>query len=134
MFFYLSIGMGNTDTPALLEVLAESDDDLEIWASLVVGFDAAKNFIVRFEYTNYEERARDYDIDLLVEPDEAFRLARLWRVRLVELPRACCERFGRLNPYPQPVPSQVKRLFGALSDALRENGIRVRRVRRGSAG
>lgn len=126
--------MENTDKLALLEVLAESDDDLEIWASLVVGFDAAKNFIVRFEYTNYEERARDYDIDLLVEPDEAFRLARLWRVRLVELPRACCERFGRLNPYPQPVPSQVKRLFGALSDALRENGIRVRRVRRGSAG
>ena len=126
--------MENTDKLALLEVLAESDDDLEIWASLVVGFDAAKNFIVRFEYTNYEERARDYDIDLLVEPDEAFRLARLWRVRLVELPRACRERFGRLNPYPQPVPSQVKRLFGALSDALRENGIRVRRVRRGSAG
>lgn len=128
------MNMDNTDTLALLEVLAESDDDLEIWASLVVGFDAAKNFIVRFEYTNYEERARDYDIDLLVEPDEAFRLARLWRVRLVELPRACCERFGRPNPYPQLVPSQVKRLFGALSDALRENGIRVRRVRRGPAG
>ncbi len=126
--------MGNTDTPALLEVLAESDDDPEIWASLVVGFDAAKNCIVRFEYTNYEERARDYDIDLLVEPDEAFRLARLWGVRPVELPRACCERFGRLNPYPQLVPSQVKRLFGALSDALRENGFRVRRVRRGLAG
>ncbi len=126
--------MENTDTLALLEVLAESDDDLEIWASLVVGFDAAKNCIVRFEYTHYEERARDYDIDLLVEPDEAFRLARLWRVRPVELPRACCERFGRPNPYPQPIPSQVKRLFGALSDVLRENGIRVRRVRRGLAG
>lgn len=106
---------------ALTEVIVESNDDLEIWSSIVVGFDYDKSLVVELEYINYDDHAEDYVHKAIIDKMAAFLLAQQLRVALTDLPNALQKRFAvNHNAY---VPSQVKALFYEILAFLKENRV-----------
>lgn len=106
---------------ALTEVIVESNDDLEIWASIVVGFDDDKSLVIELEYINYDDHTEDYVRKAVVDKMGAFLLAQQLRVALTDLPNALQKRFAvNHNAY---VPSQVKALFHEILAFLKENRV-----------
>lgn len=106
---------------ALAEIIVESNDDLEIWSSIIVGFDDEKNLVVQLEYINYDDHEEDYVQKAVVDKMGAFLLAQQLRVALTDLPSALQKRFVvNHNAY---VPSQVKTLFHEIVAFLRENRV-----------
>lgn len=106
---------------ALAEVIVESNDDLEIWASIVVGFDDDKSLVIELEYINYDDHTEDYVRKAVVDKMGAFLLAQQLRVALTDLPNALQKRFAvNHNAY---VPSQVKALFHEIVAFLRGNRV-----------
>lgn len=113
---------------ALEEWIAESDDDLEIWASVTVGFDDDKNFIVMYEYVDYEEESNNYVLKALIGLQDASRLSDKLDVRLTALPLAIKERY--INHSSVLVPSQVEARFKSILKFITGYGIRYRLKRR----
>ena len=49
-----------SDTTLLMEQLVvSSDDDLEIWAGITVGYDDDKNFVIELAFEDYEDNSRN---------------------------------------------------------------------------
>ena len=109
---------------ALEEWIAESDDDLEIWASVKTGFDDGKNLVVSYEYVDYEESSNDYEVKALIHLQDASRLSDKLDVRLTALPLAIKERY--VSKSGVLVPSQVEARFNSILKFITGYGIRYR--------
>lgn len=94
---------------ALEEWIAQSDDDLEIWASVTVGFDDEKKLAVKLEYIDYEEEGRNRTVFAFVSSGDAYDMARHLNVRLTALPMEIKKRCGYNST--TLVPSQVEKCF-----------------------
>ncbi len=116
----------------LEEVIIESDDDLAIWSSIVVGFDISKNLVIRLEHIDYEAHENDYTLAAAIEKDDAFRMACFLHVKLTYLPRFLFEKFG--TNFPLSVPSEVERLFKSMLDFVLDCGehYKLKRQKTGS--
>lgn len=102
------------DELVLNESLIEMEYDLDLWAGVIVGFDEKKNFILRIEYNHCNEASLYYGTDVIVEPEEAYRLAHSLGVRLVDLPAYFNKKFGKDGLVFDSL--SVKRLFDDLID------------------
>lgn len=107
---------------ALQHVIVESDDDLEIWASIVIGFDEDRNLVVRMKYVDYDFPEHNCLRDAVVAPDEAYRLAKQFRLPLVDLPRRLAELFGEDSGLQGPV--FVGKLFSRIVGYFNDCGVR----------
>ena len=109
---------------ALEEWIAQSDDDLEIWASVTVGFDDDKNLVVKLEYIDYVENDNDYELKALIGLQDASRLSDKLDVRLTALPLAIKQRY--VSHSNVLVPSQVEARFKSILKFITGYGIRYR--------
>lgn len=101
---------------ALEEWIAQSDDDLEIWASVTVGFDGEKELAVKWEYIDYEEEEHNKLVVAFVTFEDAYDMAKRLNVRLTELPLAIKKRCGYSSN--TLVPSQVEACFKEVLDFI----------------
>ena len=108
----------------LEEWIAQSDDDLEIWASVSVGFDDDKNLVVKLEYIDYEESDNDYELKALIGLQDASRLSDKLDVRLTALPLAIKKLY--VSNSNVLVPSQVEARFNSILKFITGYGIRYR--------
>ena len=108
----------------LEEWISQSDDDLEIWASVSVGFDSEKKLAVKLEYIDYEDESNNKLVCAFVSFEDAYNMAKLLNVRLTELPRVVRERCGRRSA--TMVPSQVESCFREVLDFIVSYGIRYK--------
>ncbi len=106
----------------LNEVLIEKEYDLDLWAGVCVGFDEEKNFVLRIEYDHCDEPGLYYGTDVVIEPEDAYRLARSLGVRLVGLPAYFNKKFGQETLVFDTF--LVKRLFDDLIDFVMTHGAR----------
>ena len=106
---------------ALEEWIAKSDDDLEIWASVTVGFDDDKNLVVKYEYVDYEEDTNNSETIAFVSLEDAYKMARRLNVQLTALPATIKKRCGYRSD--QLVPSQVKASFKEVLNYIISCGV-----------
>lgn len=106
---------------ALEDVIAISDDDLEIWSTLVVGFDFDKNLIIQFDYD------RDYDLEDLgyrllakIDKEDAFQISSALHIPLVKLPSFFRKEFGESSNLL--VPSEIECIFQKILDFVLDFG------------
>ena len=102
------------------EVIVESNDDLEIWSSIVVGFDIFGNFVIRLDHIDYAEHEHDSRLEAIINKSNARQISDFLHVKLTNLPSLISEKFGETsNLY---VPSEVENLFGEILDFILDNG------------
>ena len=106
----------------------ESDDDLEIWSSLEIGFDYRDALIVRLDFADYDDHTRDNVLYAVVDADEVpIMVDHLRKVDVVptaDLPKAIAERCAG-HPVPVP-PSYVRSAFKEVLDCIIDCGARYR--------
>lgn len=112
---------------ALEEWIAQSDDDLEIWASVTVGFDSEKELAVKLEFVDYEDEENNSLVFAFVSFDDAYDMAKRLNVRLTELPKAIKRQCGRSST--TLVPSQVKACFKEVLDFIVGCGVNYKLYR-----
>lgn len=105
---------------ALEEVIIESNDDLEIWSSIVVGFDVAKSLVIRWDYIDYDEHEYDFRQDAVIYKDDAFKISCFLHTKLTDLPNFLFNEFG--EPSNRFVPSEVEGLFKSILDFILDSG------------
>lgn len=106
---------------ALEEWIAQSDDELEVWASVSVGFDSEKELAVKLEYIDYEEKGRNSLVFAFVSFDDAYELAKRLNVRLTALPSAINRRCG--NTSTRLLPTQVEACFKEVLNFIVSCGV-----------
>ena len=75
------------------ELLVESDEDLEIGASLSVGLDDRNRMVVQLEYVYYDDHRRDNTLYALLDQEETTTLAD----RLTFRPPSCRQRCASIS-------------------------------------
>lgn len=106
------------------ELLVESDEDLEIGASLSVGLDDRNRMVVQLEYVYYDDHRRDNTLYALLDQEETTTLADRLHVSTAELPATLRKHF---DDHPVlPPPSYVKGQFKEVLDFLIDCGARYR--------
>ena len=106
---------------ALEEWIAESDDELEIWASVTVGFEDDKKLAVKLEYIDYGEEGHNRILLALVTFEDAYNMSKHLNVRLTELPLAIKERCGYRSATLRP--SQMETCFKEVLDFFVSCGV-----------
>ncbi len=101
--------------------IAGSDDDMPIGASVVAGFDDNKDFVVEFEFNDYENPERDYLIRATVEMDEAREMAGRIQKSVLDLPDLLQQNFPK-EPKTLPGISDMEKTFQEILDFLLDNG------------
>ena len=102
------------------ELLVESDEDLEIGASLSVGLDDRNRMVVQLEYVYYDDHRRDNTLYALLDQEETTTLADRLHVSTAELPATLRKHF---DDHPVlPPPSYVKGQFKKVLDFLIDCG------------
>ena len=104
----------------LEEIIVESDGDLEIVSTIVVGFDDDKNLVVELETNDYEARRGNQRLWAVVEKEDALMLADHFKVKLTALPKVFDEKFGESGAF---VLSYVEARFKEILDFILDCGI-----------
>lgn len=104
----------------LEEIIVESNSDLEIVSTVVVGFDDDKNFVMELETNDYEARRGNQRLWAVVEKEDALMLADYLKVKLTALPKVFDEKFGESGPF---VLSYVEARFKEILDFILDCGI-----------
>lgn len=106
--------------------IVASDDDCELWATVVAGFDNDKNFVVQFEeqlYTYPHTKWVERDTAILDRPNTE-TLSRRLRVPITSLPEAISDRF--FDDYPSYSADDVKSFFQEILDFILSKGAHFR--------
>lgn len=110
---------------ALEELLIETDSDLSIVETVVIGFDDSGRLVLEHNHRNYDDPALSYTRRAIAEKEEAYVLAKRLNVSLVQLPADVFRRFG-VQPFGQALPSEGRALFKAVLDFFVSQGVRCR--------
>jgi len=105
----------------LQEVIIESHDDLEIWASVTVGFDDDKNLVILLKHIDYEDRNNDNNTYVIVDKEEAITLSRRLKVGITTLPKAIFDRYGDTSNLS--VSSHVEAVFKEIVEFINDHRI-----------
>lgn len=105
-------------------MVAESDEDMEIGASVVAGIDRYGNLVVGMDFIDYEDHGRDYEQHAIVERELAEAMARRLGTRMERLPRLLADRCG--DDSRILVPSQVEAVFQQTLEFMLDYGARYR--------
>lgn len=107
-----------------ITLIAESDNDMEIVASIVVGFDYLNNFVVKYSFEDYREYGKDWERSAIVDEDDAKRMAQRLRVPLSDLPQIIYDKFNDFSGIA--VPSEVEDTFKEILDFVLDCGARYK--------
>ena len=112
------------DKLVLEETIALSDDDLEVWATLVSGFDTNKNLVVRFDYyRDYDAGDSGYSLIAKVNKEEAYQMSSVLHAPLTRLPSVLREEFAEESNSLSLAPSEVECLFKKVLDFILDCGV-----------
>ena len=104
----------------LEEIIIESNGDLEIVSTVVVGFDDDKNFVVELETNDYEVRRGNQRLWAVVKKEDALMLADYLKVKLTALPKTFDKKFGESGAF---VLSYVEARFKEILDFILGCGV-----------
>lgn len=104
------------------EVIVESNDDLEIWSSIVVAFDIYGNLEVTLEFIDYTNHKYDTCVCAMVEKNELQILEKSLHVEICNIPQLLFHRFGDVSN--KAVPSEVRKIFQDILEFLLDCGVR----------
>ncbi len=108
----------------LEQLIMSSHEDLDVWATIRVGFDENKNFIVEFEHLYNDSPEFNYKKIAYIRPDEAFLLSKKLKLSLLQLPDCFKRLFGNSDNFS--CPSDVKALFSEILQYITESRISYR--------
>ena len=106
---------------ALEKLIAETHDDFDVYSSVVVGFDDAKNLVVELERSDSNRPRHNRKNRAVVNAEEALLLAKRLNRRLVELPQALSEEFVDTE-YDFLTPDDIQTVFREMLDYILELG------------
>lgn len=107
----------------LEELLIETDEDLPIVATVIIGFDDNGGLVLEHEIMDYEVPEESCTKYAVVEKQEACALAKKVKVSLIQLPAYVLKKYGVL-PFGQAVPSEARTLFKAILDFFVSYGVK----------
>jgi len=107
----------------LEELLIETDPDLTLVATMVIGFDDNGHLILEYKVTDYNIPLEPRVKYVSVDKEDAYVLAKKVNVALTKLPNYICRRYGK-RPLCETVPSEARALFREILDFYKYNGIR----------
>lgn len=114
---------------ALEELLIETDPDLTLAATMVIGFDDNGHLVVEYKTTDYNIPEETRITYVSVDKDDAYVLAKKVHAALTGLPGYICKRYG-VRPLCQAVPSEARALFGDILDFYKYHGVRYQLTKR----
>lgn len=100
---------------ALEELLVETDEDLPIVATVIIGFDDNGCLVLEHKIMDYDVPEESRTKYAVVEKQEAYVLAKKVKVSLMQLPAYVFKKYG-VQPFCQAVPSEARTLFKAILD------------------
>ena len=107
----------------LEELLIETDPDLTLAATMVIGFDDNRHLALEYRVTDCNNPLETRIKYVSVDKEDAYVLAKKVNVALTKLPNYICQRFGK-RPLCETEPSEAHALFGEILDFYKSNGIR----------
>lgn len=110
---------------ALEELLIETDPDLTLAATMVIGFDDNGHLALEYRVTDCNSPLETCVKYVSVDKEDAYVLAKKVNVALTKLPNYICRRYGR-RPFCATVPSEARALFREILDFYEYNGIKYR--------
>lgn len=108
---------------ALEELLIETDEDLPIVATVIIGFDDKGCLVLEYKFVNYDVPLESRTKYAVIEKQEAYTLAKRVNVSLTQLP-ACIGKKYSVQPFCQAVPSEAPALFKEILDFFVFHGVR----------
>lgn len=107
----------------LEELLMETDPDLPVVATVIIGFDDNGRLVLKHESIDYEAPSESFAQYAVIEKQAAYTMARKLNVALTQLPAFVCRKFS-VQPFCRAVPSEARALFKEILDFYIYNGIR----------
>ena len=98
------------------KIIIESDGDLEVVFTIVVGYDFMKNLILQYSCEDYEMGCNSSRYVATVDNDEVGIMANYLRVKSVDLPQVLYEKFG--DSTGVSTLSDVERVFKEMLDFI----------------
>ncbi len=102
------------------ELIAESDEDLEIGDDIVAGFDFRDRLVIQMEHTDFEQSRFNRKISAVIDEDELSLIAKALDCDSQDLPKALSERFA-----PESFslrPSEVEGIFQEILEFILDCG------------
>ena len=110
---------------ALEELLVETDEDLPIVATVIIGFDDNGCLVLEHKIMDYDVPEESRTKYAVVEKQEAYVLAKKVKVSLMQLPAYVFKKYA-VQPFCQAVPSEARTLFKAILDFFAFYGVKYR--------
>ena len=107
----------------LEELLIETDPDLTLAATIVIGFDDNGHLALEYRVTDCNIPLEPRVKYVYVDKEDAYVLAKKVNVSLIELPNYIFRMYGKL-PLCETLPSEARALFGEILDFYKYYGIR----------
>jgi len=107
----------------LEELLIETDVDLPIVATVIIGFDDKGCLKLEYEFMDYDTPLESHTKYAVVKKQEAYTLAKRANVSLTQLPAHIAKKYG-VQPFCQAVPSEALALFKEILDFFVFHGVR----------
>lgn len=104
---------------ALEEIIVDTHDDYTPWADCLVGFNDDGDFVVRYNFIDYDYRERSYTREAVIKKDNALEVAQFLGVHLIDLPMHLEEKFGQ--PLDSSTAGEVKSIFEDLLNYISAN-------------
>lgn len=107
----------------LEELLIETDPDLTLAATMVIGFDDNGDLVLEYTITDCNAPLETRIKYVSVNKEDAYILAKKVKVALTKLPNYIYRRYGK-RPLCETDPSEARALFGEILDFYKYNDIR----------
>ena len=107
----------------LEELLIETDPDLTLAATMVIGFDDSRHLALEYRVPACDDPWETQMNYVSVDHEDAYVLAKKVHVTLTGLPGYICKRYG-VRPLCQTLPFQARALFEEILDFYQYHGIR----------
>ncbi len=105
-------------------MVAESDEDMDMGASVVAGIDRYGNLVVGMDFFDLDDHGRDYELHAIVEREPAEAMARRLGTRMERLPQLLADRCGDRSRMLDI--SEVEAVFQQTLEFMLDCGVRYR--------
>lgn len=106
------------------KIIVESNDEMEIWASVEAVIDKYGNLVLTLEYQDDSNHGRNNRTYAVIDGDELPLMERLLCVQRADIPGVLYDRFGDTSN--RTVPSEVRKMFQDILEFLLDCGVRYR--------
>ena len=103
----------------LEETIVDTHDDYNPWADCVVGFNNDGDFVIRYNFIDYDNRSNCYTRDAIIKKDNAWEVARFLKIHLTELPQHLEKKLGK--PLDSSTATGVRNVFEDVLNYMAAN-------------